>query len=171
MRYIAVIFLLSQSFIMSHIHSKIDFCSETYIVYKNTVLLRIHDKLNKWLSVGGHIELDEDPNQAAIREIIEEVGLSVVLCEEKNKQPIFKVRNKSLIPPQYLNRHRITDEHEHIAFIYFAKSESNKLKLSSIEVTEGCRWFTKEEIIKNNYGIDDDIQFYALQALEKLSEK
>ena len=156
---------------MPHIHSKIDFCSETYIVYKGTVLLRIHDKLNKWLSVGGHIELDEDPNQAAIREILEEVGLNVVLYEEENMQPIFKVNNKSLIPPQYLNRHRITDKHEHIAFIYFAKSESNELKLSDTEITEGCKWFTKKEIVKNDYGIHDDIQFYALRALEKLSKK
>ncbi len=33
------------------------------------VQLRKHDKYNIWLSVGGHIEPDEDPNQAAIREV------------------------------------------------------------------------------------------------------
>jgi len=37
---------------MPHIHEKIDFCAEAYIVYNNKVLLRIHDKLDKWLSVG-----------------------------------------------------------------------------------------------------------------------
>jgi len=53
---------------MSHIHEKIDFTVEVFIVYKNKVLLRMHDKHHRWLSVGGHIELDEDPIQAAMRD-------------------------------------------------------------------------------------------------------
>ncbi len=156
---------------MPHIHDKIDFCSETFIVYKDTVLLRKHDKLKIWLSVGGHIELDEDPNQAAIREVKEEVGLDVILFCDKNKQPMFKENNKSLIPPQYLNRHSISEKHEHIAFVYFATTKINTLTLSDTEITDDCRWFTKQEIIKNDCGIPGDVQFYALKALETLSEK
>jgi len=160
---------------MPHIHEKIDFCSETFVVYKNKVLLRIHDKVKIWLSVGGHIELDEDPNEAAIREVKEEVGLDITLYQEKNKQPKFKVgyskkpNGHSLIPPQYLLRHRVNENHEHVAFVYFAKSKTDVLKLSNREITEQCRWFTKKELIKNDYGIHKDIQFYALQALEKIS--
>jgi 8-oxo-dGTP pyrophosphatase MutT (NUDIX family) len=60
---------------MPHIHEKIDFTAETFIVYKNKVLLRLHDKYKFWASVGGHIELHEDPNEAAVREAKEEVGL------------------------------------------------------------------------------------------------
>jgi len=156
---------------MPHIHDKIDFCSETFVVYKDTVLLRKHDKLKTWLSVGGHIELDEDPNEAAIREVKEEIGLNVTLVSEEGKQPAFRKNKNSLIPPQYLNRHDITDRHEHIAFVYFAKSEANILKLSDTEITDECKWFTKKELIENNYGISEDIQFYALKALEKLSKK
>ncbi len=63
--------------LMPHIHEKIDFTVEVFIVYDNKVLLRKHDKYKKWLSIGGHIELDEDPNQAAIREVKEEVGLDI----------------------------------------------------------------------------------------------
>ncbi len=155
---------------MPHIHDKIDFCSETFIVYKDTVLLRKHDKLKIWLSVGGHIELDEDPNEAAIREVREEVGLDVELYSEENKQPVFKSDLKSLIPPQYLNRHNITDEHEHVEFVYFAKSKTDKLQLSDTEITDECKWFTREELVKNDHGIPGDVQLYALEALEKLSE-
>jgi len=156
---------------MPHIHDKIDFCSESFIVYENKVLLRKHDKLKKWMSVGGHIELNEDPNEAAVREAREEVGLEIALFSEKDKQPVFKSKNKSLIPPRYLCRHNITEKHEHIVLIYFAKSTTNKLNLSKTEVTDECRWFTKEELIKNDCGLSDDIQFYALKALEKLSGK
>jgi len=54
---------------MPHIHDKIDFTVEVFVVHQKAVLLRRHDKYKIWLSVGGHIELDEDPNQAAIREV------------------------------------------------------------------------------------------------------
>lgn len=156
---------------MPHIHNKIDFCSETFIVCKNTVLLRKHDKLKMWLSVGGHIELDEDPVEAAIREAKEEVGLDVVIADSENRLPIFIGDKKSIIPPQYINRHRISDSHEHIAFIYFGQVEIDELKLSEREITDECKWFTKEELEKNRYGISDDVQFYALKALENFLEK
>jgi 8-oxo-dGTP pyrophosphatase MutT (NUDIX family) len=40
-----------------------------------------HDKYKIWAHVGGHIELDEDPNEAVLREIKEEVGLDVKLYD------------------------------------------------------------------------------------------
>ncbi len=57
---------------MAHIHEKIDFTASVYIVFKNKVLLHKHKKLGIWLQPGGHIELDEDPNEAALREAKEE---------------------------------------------------------------------------------------------------
>ena len=34
---------------------------------------------------------------------------------------------------------------------------------------EDWRWFSKKEVEANESGIPDDIQFYALKAIEKLS--
>src|SRR3989344_7895433 len=98
---------------MAHIHEKIDFTAEVFIVYQDKVLLRQHDKYKKWLSVGGHIELDEDPNQAAVREVKEEVGLEVLLYEP----PLYQAREKEgeyreLIPPQFMNIHKVNDTHQ-----------------------------------------------------------
>src|SRR5687767_9813032 len=53
---------------MAHIHEKIDFTVAVFIVQDARVLLVHHRKLNKWLPIGGHIELEEDPEQAALRE-------------------------------------------------------------------------------------------------------
>ncbi|MFC1617683.1 NUDIX domain-containing protein [Patescibacteria group bacterium] len=157
---------------MPHIHEKIDYCAETFVVYENKVLLRMHDKLKKWLSVGGHIELDEDPNEAAHREVKEEVGLDIELYTEPESIPDVPAdnNNKLLIPPQYLDRHDISEDHEHIAFIYFARAKTNVLKLSDKEVCDECKWFSKEELQANKEGIDKLTVFYALQALEKLGE-
>ena len=49
---------------MAHIHEKIDFTTSVFIVRDGKVLLHKHKKLGIWLQPGGHIELDEDPNQA-----------------------------------------------------------------------------------------------------------
>lgn len=45
---------------MPHIHDKIDFTADVFIVHKNKVLLCMHDKYHMWLCVGGHIELTDN---------------------------------------------------------------------------------------------------------------
>ena len=57
---------------MAHIHEKIDFTVAIFVVHAGKILLIHHRKLNKWLPLGGHIELDEDPEQAAVREARED---------------------------------------------------------------------------------------------------
>ena len=57
---------------MPHIHDLIDFIVDAYIVHNNSVLLILHKKLKIWLPIGGHIELNEDPDEALMREIKEE---------------------------------------------------------------------------------------------------
>ena len=68
---------------MAHIHEKIDFTVAIFIVRDKKVLLIHHRKLDKWLPVGGHIELDEDPEAAALREAWEETGFEVELLGER----------------------------------------------------------------------------------------
>src|SRR3990172_12074941 len=147
---------------MSHIHEKIDFTVEVFVVYNNRVLLRKHDKYKKWLSVGGHIELNEDPLQAALREVKEEVGLEIEIFGMASS---FHEENyKELIPPRFLNIHRINKTHEHVSLTYFAKSNTNKLSLSDKELSEGCSWFSKEDLERNDFGISESIRQYALTA-------
>lgn len=152
---------------MPHVHKLIDFTVEVFIVYKNKVLLRKHDKYKKWLGVGGHIELNEDPIEAASREVKEEVGLDIEL-DSRLKPNYNQDETNDLIPPYFLNRHRINKTHEHVTFIYFAKSDTDKIKQGKNEKSEGYKWFTKEELL-NNKVITSSIKFYALKSLEKIS--
>lgn len=46
-----------------------------FIVADDKLLLHHHRRLNRWLQMGGHVELDEDPETAALREGREESGL------------------------------------------------------------------------------------------------
>ncbi len=156
---------------MPHIHEKIDFTVDAVIVFENKVLLRKHDKYKKWLFPGGHIELNEDPNQAALREVKEEVGLDVELF---NASPFFKKSNEfygDLIPPLFVNRHRINANHEHVSFIYVASSKSNKIVQSVDELSEECRWFTYEELQDSALVLDSTIKPYAETALRLVGRK
>ena len=68
---------------MAHIHEKIDFTVAIFVVHGGRILLIHHRQLDKWLPLGGHIELDEDPEAAALREAKEESGLDVELIGER----------------------------------------------------------------------------------------
>lgn len=155
---------------MPHIHEKIDYTADVFVVYKNKVLIRMHDKYKIWLAVGGHIELDEDPNQAAIREVKEEVGLNVELV---GVAPVFNEDSpeyKELFPPRFMNIHAINPTHKHISLVYFAKSQTDEVKPSGSDMSNEWHWFTKEELEKNDTGIKASIRHYALTALKELAK-
>lgn len=150
---------------MPHIHEKIDFTVEVFIVHKDKVLLRKHDKYKVWLSVGGHIELDEDPVQAAIREVKEEVGLEIQLVDSRE----YKEKSENymeLIAPIGLNRHKVSETHEHITLVYFAKTNTEKV-IPEREADE-WKWCTERDI-DSLLDISENIKFYAKKALLKLS--
>lgn len=153
---------------MPHIHEKIDFTVEVFIVHKDKVLLRMHDKYQKWMSVGGHIELDEDPVEAAHREVKEEVGLDIELVG--NHQKIFRDfdHSRELIPPVALNRH-YSDKHghEHVTLVYFARTQSTDTKAQyEDDKSKECRWCTKKDFDKMD--LWPSVKAYALAALARL---
>ncbi|MEK7586048.1 MAG: NUDIX domain-containing protein [Patescibacteria group bacterium] len=153
---------------MPHIHEKIDFTVEVFIVHKDKVLLRMHDKYHLWLSVGGHIELDEDPVQAAIREVKEEVGLDIKITGDV---PEFDDGDYTyLATPKYIGRHKVNDIHTHVVLVYFATSNTDKVVDSENEheKTE-TRWVTKDELSKMD--LRPNILHLATKALEELGEK
>lgn len=149
---------------MSHIHDKIDFTVEVFVVCRGKVLLRKHDKYGIWLSVGGHIELDEDPNEAALREVKEEVGLDVVLVDSREFKEEGE-RFRELISPVGLNRNRISETHEHVTLIYFAKSVSDVVIPE--KTSDVWRW-CEEKDIDELEEIPADIVYYAKRALHEL---
>lgn len=150
---------------MAHIHEKIDFTVETFIVYKDRVLLRFHDKYKFWCSVGGHIELEEDPNQAALREIKEEVGLDVELWKGQKRFHTTEPTFDNLIPPVGMNRHRASPGHEHVTLVYFATTQSDQLTLE--HPADECRWVSHAEL--DEMDLKENILEYARAALKTLA--
>ena len=150
---------------MSHIHDLIDFTVDVFIVYNNKVLLIFHKKHNMWLQIGGHIELHEDPEQALFREVREECGLEIELIGKK--EPRIEVKGtKFLYAPSFMNIHDISETHKHIGLIYFAKAKSDNIILSEREHSD-IRWFSKEDLDKPEFGLNEAVKFYAKEALNE----
>lgn len=151
---------------MPHIHEKIDFTVSVYVVFEDKVLLRLHEKYHCWFPVGGHIELDEDANAAALREVKEEVGLEVELIAPPHAQPLPNSDTggyRELIPPHFLNIHAINETHQHHDFTYFAKSISDDVKPENND--DQWLWLTRDELLAHA-DIEERIKSYALAALE-----
>ncbi len=158
---------------MAHIHEKIDFVSNVFIVNGDAVLLRKHDKYKVWLPPGGHIELDEDPAEAAVREMKEEVGLNVTLIGSTQTAPnqsgkYLENDGRDIIVPHFINRHRINETHEHISFEYLGTSSTREIIQGDSEVSEDIKWFTYEMLEDESYDIPERIAAYAKKALEVL---
>lgn len=154
--------------IMAHIHEHIDWTAGAYIVYKNKVLIRKHDKYGIWTHVGGHIELDEDPVSAVIRECKEEVGLDVTIYSTPSKQPTPPLNMRHLIVPAHMNIHYVdmeNSQHQHIDLIYYATSDTD-LVIPENNSDEWV-WLTKAEV-RDHSEIDGLVQYYALEALHTL---
>ncbi len=150
---------------MAHIHEKIDFTVAIFIVHAAKILLIHHRKLNKWLPVGGHIELDEDPEQAALREAQEESGFEVELLGER--PPTTGAGTRALIAPRFLDIHHITDTHEHIGMIYWARPKNGSLTLAAAEHHD-IRWCSTEQLDTLQPAMSEAVKWYCRQALAEI---
>ncbi len=153
---------------MAHIHEKIDFTVAIFVVQDRKVLVIHHRKLGRWLPLGGHVELDEDPEIAALREAKEESGLEVELVGER--PPTTEPGTRALIAPRFLDIHRITDTHEHIGMIYFARPVGGALGLAEEEHL-GIRWCTSEELDTLQPPMSNAVKWYCRQALAEVPSR
>ena len=55
------------------------FTATAYVVHDGRVALHWHPKVMAWLPPGGHVEENEDPVQAVLRETEEETGLKTAV--------------------------------------------------------------------------------------------
>lgn len=150
---------------MPHIHEKIDFTVSVYVVHKDKVLIRKHEKYHRWLAVGGHIELDEDANTAAIREVKEEVGLDITLISPPHTSTLTTFEHsdgyKELVPPMLMNIHDIDAVHKHHDLTYAATSGSDVV-IPENEDDEWL-WLTETELLAHPE-VSDRIKSYGAMA-------
>ncbi len=147
---------------MPHINKIYDFTVSVFIVFEAKVLLVHHPKYDKWIPMGGHIELDETPDEALFREIKEETALEVEILSTK---PSFTTEETNFThTPQYVDIHLAGNDHKHIAMVYFAKAKSNKHRSSKEHLA--IHWLTENDLDNQKYKLSRSVKFYCKEALK-----
>ncbi len=141
------------------------FTVAVFVVHGERVLLHYHRKLGKWLPPGGHIEDNELPDAAAVREVLEETGIRARLIGA-NGLPIDNPVQLTI--PAGIQVERIYPGHEHIDLVYFARPDPDHLDAAEIDpaLAESDRvgWYAPAELAA--LGVDDEIQAWVKKALD-----
>ncbi len=150
---------------------KREFTASVYIVEKESVLLILHRKLGVWLPAGGHIDPDELPSDAAIREAKEETGLDVELMAQENVW-VPQMTNGKSIPRPYLclleeiPEYKDVAAHQHIDFVFVGRKVGGALK-HNLRECDGVAWFTLEEL-KNEKALYEETRSVTMHILSNL---
>lgn len=151
------------------------FTASTYVINDSATLLHKHKRLDQWLPPGGHIDRDELPHDAAVREVAEETGLDVTLVTEEDSIESDTVR--SLPQPRYMQLANINVcdghvGHQHINMIFYAQSENRTLIPMDGEVpASNWEWFTAEELQNASDRIEPDVIEIGQRAITVVTER
>ena len=139
---------------MPHIHELYDFTVSAFILHptEKKLCLLLHNKLQRWLQPGGHVELDENPWQALEHELFEETGLDLNRCKLLLQPDMPHARGNTRLPiPFYINEHPMGNlpSHTHIDSTYLLRSYTEELVLNPKE-SSSIGWLTLNQIKKHN---------------------
>lgn len=156
---------------MGHIHDQIDFTASAYIVYEGKILLIHHKKLDIWMQIGGHVELDEDPDTTLLREVKEESGLDVEVLSENPG-----IAGDEPYPHRTLNRPDGVDwfkfgaqDHYHVDMAYYCRALNDEVKLEA-DAAHDIRWFSPQELDDPAYDIEPIVKHRALEAIKRAAQ-
>lgn len=142
-----------------------DFTVAVFVVSNGRVLILLHPKLGKLLPPGGHIEPDELPDHAALREVREETGLKVRLVGETT---LSVDQPAQLAKPEGIQLEDIARDHQHIDLIYFAVPLDGSQPRPGDGVKH-LRWYTPEELMLA--GASDEIVAWSRLAIAATEER
>jgi 8-oxo-dGTP pyrophosphatase MutT (NUDIX family) len=109
------------------------FTASALIIDDSKVLLLHHKKLGVWLYPGGHIEINETPDQTVVREVKEETGLDIKVLGDMDKNLADDNADVSVLHQPYAILCELVGDHYHNDLIYLCKVIGDK----KIRYTEG----------------------------------
>ncbi|HEY8490691.1 MAG TPA: NUDIX domain-containing protein [Dehalococcoidia bacterium] len=123
-----------------------------FVVHGNRTVLRWHRKNQMWLPPGGHVDPDEDPLEALLREVKEETGLEVEVLPPRERFTGWD-RPRQIPPPVTILVEEIPPigeepAHRHVDLIYFTRALGDTT-LRPNPPDLDTRWVDEEEVRRN----------------------
>lgn len=136
------------------------FTATTYVVNDGATALHEHDRLGIHLPPGGHVERDELPHEAAIREVREEIGLEAELVADRadvetpNGRPLPEPAHQLLYDIDVHPDGSVS--HQHIDHLYYARVPSRRIDPNGDGEAdaEAWSWYTPEELRAGGFDAD-----------------
>lgn len=121
------------------------FVATAYLVRDGRTLLLKHKKLGMWLPPGGHIEEGETPDEAVLREVLEETGLEAEFIAAPRAPVMSGGRVRSQHEPHRVQIEEIPGHNHHVDFIYYLRAKEGAHAHRPDE-SDDIRWHTAEEL-------------------------
>jgi 8-oxo-dGTP pyrophosphatase MutT (NUDIX family) len=147
------------------------FTVAVFVVHDQCVLLHYHRKLGKWLPPGGHVEEGELPDEAALREVLEETGIRARLVGTYGLDDALDAdAPRQLVVPAGIQLEDIYPGHQHIDLVYFAVPDPDEVRAAEVDpaLAESDRvgWYPLAALPA--LGANREIQAWARRALRTL---
>jgi 8-oxo-dGTP pyrophosphatase MutT (NUDIX family) len=148
------------------------FTASVYVVNDGATALHHHRRLGMRLPPGGHVDRDELPHEAGLREVREETGLEATLLGET---PDFASETSRPIPrPRHLmladvNRYDGRVGHQHVDHVFYAAVPSREIDPDDgEEAPDAWAWYTPADL--DAADVDEDVAALGREAIAVASE-
>lgn len=121
------------------------------------ILLVDHKKAQLWLPSGGHVELDEHPADAAVRECLEELGIVADFWQEN---PLFITSTVTV---------GLTADHTDVSLWYVLKGDHRQTYAFDAGEFNTIRWFGFDEIPYDQ--TDPHMARFMTKLIQRIKEK
>ena len=145
-----------------------------FIVEEGRTALHWHRRLQLWLPPGGHVDPNEDPAQAVVREVREETGITAEIVPH---QPLFLFSNVAQLPPpmSIIVADVADGPHQHIDMVYALRPVPGAPRAAPEEHHDFI-WLGEDELRRDDplpvasCGVDvpipEDVRVFALAAID-----
>ncbi|MFH1247083.1 MAG: NUDIX domain-containing protein [Candidatus Micrarchaeota archaeon] len=137
----------------------IHYTVSVFVISNQRILLLKQSRSSYWLLPSGHVEDNELPHEAAIREVREETGLEIELLEKASEKigeivtPLPCPRFVALLPCR--------DKYDFNMY-FTAKVTGGELKID--QESRDAKWFSREEIASDE-NVGPFVRFHVLEIL------
>ena len=146
------------------------FTATVYVVEGGAVALHRHDRLGIRVPPGGHVDRDELPHEAGLREVREETGLEATLLDDTDDvgapagRALPQPRHQMLYDIDVHDDGRVA--HQHVDHTYYATVDDREIDPAGDDEADPSAWAWYDRDDLRAADLDADTVRFALEAID-----